>query len=75
MKMPMGAGRVVACSYIAFALGWLELFAWGYGVWWVEWRCPIKILTEHGTYSSMGVYGYWSENHLIVKKITNNVIS
>jgi hypothetical protein len=70
MKMPMGAGRVVARSYIAFALGWLELFTWGYGG-----RSGGVPSMEHGTDSSMGVYGYWSENHLIVKKITNNVIS
>jgi hypothetical protein len=71
--MPMGAGRVVARSYIAFCIGsiWLQLFAWGYG----GWRCPVKILTDHGIDSSMCIYGYWSENHLIVEKITNDVIS
>ena len=68
MKMPIGAGRVVARFCIGSVR--LELFTWGYG-WW---RCSIKILTGHGTDSSVCINGYWGENHLIVEKITDDII-
>ena len=72
MKIPMGAGRVVARSYIAFdrSIG-LELFAWRNG----GWRCAVKILADHGTNLSVCINGYYSENHLIVEKITDDVIT
>ena len=46
------------CTIVhSFCIGsiWLELFVWGYG----GWRCAIKILTDHGTDSSMCIYGLW----------------
>ena len=69
MKMPIGDGRVVARFCIGSVR--LELFTWGYG-WW---RCSIKILTGHGTDSSVCINGYWGENHLIVEKITDDIIT
>jgi hypothetical protein len=75
MNMPIGAGRVVARSYIAFAFGLLsiglELFTWRYS----GWRSTVKILTGHGTDSSVCINGYWCENHLIVEKITDDIIT
>ena len=74
MKMPMGAGRVVARSYIALALGvgpiWLELFTWGYVD--VGRRCAVKILSKHGPDSTMCIDSHWSEDHLVVEKIADD---
>ena len=69
-----GAGRVVARSYVAFALGLFGLNCLRGGMY-GGWRYSVKILTDHGTNLSMCIYGYWSENHLILEKITNDVIS
>jgi len=59
-----------SCAFIhSFCNGsiGLELFTWGY----VGWRCAVKILTGNGTESSVCINCYWSENHLIVQKITD----
>ena len=70
--MPMGAGGCTIVHSFCIRSIWLELFTWGYG----GWRCAVKILTGHGTNSSVCILnGYWSENHLIVEKITDDVIT
>ena len=64
------SGCTIIHSFCIGSIG-LELLTWGYG----GWRCSVKILTGHGTDSSVCINGYWGDNHLIVEKITNDVIS
>jgi len=53
-------GCTIIDSFCIGSIGF-KLFTW-----------DIKVLTGHGTNSSVCINGYWSENHLIVKKITND---
>ena len=64
-------GCTVVHGFCIWSIG-LELFTCRCS----GWRCAVKnILTSHRTDSSMCINGYWSENHLIVEKITDDVIS
>ena len=69
--MPIGAGRVVARSYMAFAVGLLGLNCLRGGIA----GGGVPYLTGHGSDSSVCINGYWCENHFIMKKITNDVIT
>ena len=67
-------GWKVGCAIIhSFGVRsiWLKLFTFGY----VRWGCAVKVLTYQGTESSVCINCYWGEDHLIVEKIANDVIT
>ena len=68
MKMLMEAGGVVASLYMGV---WFELFSMWYRRRW----CAVESLLEHRSKSSMCVYCDRGKDHLVVEKISNDVIT
>ena len=63
-------GRTVVHGFCIWSIGF-ELFTCRYS-WW---RCTVEVLTDHGTKSTVCINGYWCENHLIVEKVTDDIIA
>ena len=63
-------GRTIVHSFCVGSI-WLELFTWGY----VGRRCAVKSLSSHGPESTMCIDSHWSEDHLFVEKVADNVVT
>jgi len=63
-------GCTVVHGFCIWSIG-LELFTCRCS----GWRFTVEVLTGHGTESTVCINGYWCENHLIVEKITDDIIA
>ena len=43
--------------------------------WYVGRRCAVKVLSKHGSNTTVCINSHWSKDHLVVEKITDDIIT